>query len=175
MLSSCTHRLTDFTVISTKNVPIGVGPKELVKADVRVKGVDKKHVVLFIPLGTPNLKEAIDKAIESYPGAIGLTDGVVKSSWWDALLYGQQKYIVEGTPLLDPNAVKMQNSSNNNYNYNNSSTGSDVVRMTHMVKKGETLQSIANAYQVTVKEIVQWNQLNSIEVTEGTPLIIFMK
>ena len=47
--------------------------------------------------------------------------------------------------------------------------------MTHVVKKGETLQSIANAYQVTVKEIVQWNQLNSIDVTEGTPLIIFMK
>jgi len=51
----------------------------------------------------------------------------------------------------------------------------DVVRMTHIVKKGETLQAIANAYQVTVKDIVQWNQLSSIDVSEGTPLIIFMK
>lgn len=51
----------------------------------------------------------------------------------------------------------------------------DVVRMTHIVKKGETLQAIANAYQVTVKDIVQWNQLSSIDVAEGTPLIIFMK
>ena len=63
-------------------------------------------------------------------------------------------------------------SFNNGNNYVNSN---DVVRMTHVVKKGETLQSIANAYQVTVKEIVQWNQLNSIDVSEGTPLIIFTK
>ena len=47
--------------------------------------------------------------------------------------------------------------------------------MTHVVKNGETLQSIANAYQVTVKDIVQWNQLTSIDVAEGTPLVIFMK
>ena len=61
----------------------------------------------------------------------------------------------------------------NSYQKNN--TMNDAVRMTHIVKNGETLQSIANAYQVTVKEIVQWNQLTSIDVTEGTPLIIFMK
>ena len=61
---------------------------------------------------------------------------------------------------------------NNNKNTPNSN---DVVRMTHIVKSGETLQSIANAYQVTVKDIVQWNQLTSIDVAEGTPLIIFMK
>ena len=77
---SCTNRLTDFTIISTKNVPIGTQPTDLVKGDKRVKGVDKTHIILCIPIGSPNLKEAIDKAIEQCPGAIALADGVVKSS-----------------------------------------------------------------------------------------------
>ena len=73
------------------------------------------------------------------------------------------------TRLLGGNNYGSFNSNNNITN------NKDVVRMTHIVKSGETLQSIANAYQVTVKEIVQWNQLTSIDVPEGTPLIIFMK
>ena len=74
------------------------------------------------------------------------------------------------TRLLGNNYYSSPSKGNNITN-----NSSDVVRMTHIVKNGETLQSIANAYQVTVKEIVQWNQLTSIDVTEGTPLIIFMK
>lgn len=62
-----------------------------------------------------------------------------------------------------------------NSNYNSPNNSNDAVRMTHIVKSGETLQSIANTYQVTVKDIVKWNQLTSIEVAEGTPLIIYMK
>ena len=54
------------------------------------------------PTGTPNIKEAIDRAIESVPGAVALLDGVLSYSSWNAILYGQIKYIVEGTPLIDP-------------------------------------------------------------------------
>lgn len=97
MLSSCTHRLTDFTVISTKNYPIE-SLKAVKKAPNRVTGKDTKHIVL-VPLGSPNLKEAIDRAIEQYPGAVGLADGVVKTKAWTVFLYGQSSYIVEGTPL----------------------------------------------------------------------------
>lgn len=61
---------------------------------------------MWIPLGFPNMKEAIDKAIEKYPGAIGLVDGVVKSKGWTAILYGQNSYVVEGTPLYEADAEK---------------------------------------------------------------------
>lgn len=68
----------------------------------RNEGVDKVHIVLSIPFGSPNLKEAIDRAIEATPGAVALVDGVVYTKWWSAILYGQSKVVVEGTPLIDP-------------------------------------------------------------------------
>lgn len=53
-LSSCTQRLTDFTVISTKNYPISTkGTEGLAKGNMRVTGEDTKSMILFIPLGTP--------------------------------------------------------------------------------------------------------------------------
>ena len=45
----------------------------------------------------------MDRAIESQPGAVALVDGVVSfKSWIIPFIYGQQKYIVEGSPLIDP-------------------------------------------------------------------------
>ena len=98
LMSSCTQRLIDFTIISSKNVPITDKGTEFQKATSRVKGVDSKWSVLFVP-GIPNMKEAIDRAIEQYPGAVALTDGVVYQKSWTCFLVGQNKYIVEGTPL----------------------------------------------------------------------------
>lgn len=66
ILSGCTQRLTDFTIISTKNVTL-----TMVKGE-RVKGEDCAYLLLgLIPLtGTfqPNLKDAIDRAIQSGKG-----------------------------------------------------------------------------------------------------------
>lgn len=84
-------------------------------------------------------------------------------------------YTPSTTKIYVPTRLLGNNYSNSPQRGNNMNNSNDVVRMTHIVKSGETLQSIANAYQVTVKDIVQWNQLNSIDVAEGTPLIIFMK
>ncbi len=109
-MSSCSHRITDFTIISTRNVPLGNQAASLQKADQRVKGIDKAHSVLFIPLGTPNMKEAIDKAIDKYPGAVGLVDGVLKSKGWSILLYGQNSFVVEGTPPLRSRYEKHESS-----------------------------------------------------------------
>lgn len=100
-LTGCSTRMIDFTVISTKNI-------DWAKADSfkrgtsRVDGEDLIHLIIFIPTGVPNLKEAVDKAIESVPGAVALLDGVVTYKfWWIPYIYGQQSYIVEGTPLID--------------------------------------------------------------------------
>jgi len=101
IVSSCTHRLVDFTMISTKNIDFS-DAGEFERADQRVEGEDRVYYLITIPLGIPNMEEAIDKAIEKTPGAIALVDGVVysKSMWF--VLTGYNSYLVEGTPLVDP-------------------------------------------------------------------------
>lgn len=92
-LASCSQRLVDFTVISSKNIPITELGVEFKKAEKRVKGVDSKWSILFIS-GIPNMKEAIDRAIEKYPGAVALADGVIYSKIWNCILLGQNQYVV---------------------------------------------------------------------------------
>jgi len=63
--AGCTHRLGDFTALSTKNVPI--------KYDVPYSATAESCKVsrfLFFDLGPPNLEEAIDKAIASRGNAL---------------------------------------------------------------------------------------------------------
>ena len=165
-MTACSYRLTDFTVISTKNVPLGNRVAALNKADKRVKGIDRAHTVLFIPLGMPNMKEAIDKAIEQYPGAIGLADGVVKSKYWTALLYGQSSYIVEGTPIYEGD---LKDASIGNQ------PAESGMLFFHEVKDGDTLASIAAAYNIKVADLIRWNQLNSTNITAGSRLKIMVK
>jgi hypothetical protein len=71
-LESCTHRLVDFTVISTKNAEIGVD---------RTKGVAVEgKKTYFLGFGW-NLKDAIDIALEEAgPKYDLLVDGVITSS-----------------------------------------------------------------------------------------------
>jgi len=100
-LFSCTQRLVDFTIISTKNIDL-TKASTFQRGKTRVQGTDVAHMIIYVPIGTPNMKQAIDKALQSTSGAIALVDGVVfYKSWW-AILYGQNIYIVEGTPLIDP-------------------------------------------------------------------------
>lgn len=103
--SSCTQRIVDFTIISTKNIDM-TKSSNFQKGKVRTEGSDKVHIIIFIPTGTPNIKTAVDKAIEKIPGCVALLDGVVYGKfWWVPYVYGQSQYIVEGTPLIDPAMV----------------------------------------------------------------------
>jgi hypothetical protein len=93
--TGCTIRMTDFTAISTKNLHL---PAE--KGN-RVTGEDCANLLFgLIPLtGTfqPNLKEAIDQAIEAGNGDV-LIDGVLYNSIvFIPLLFTQVCYTVEGT------------------------------------------------------------------------------
>lgn len=175
LLSGCSQRLVDFTVISTKNVPLTDEAPNLQKANSRVKGTDAKLTVLFIPFGIPDMKEAIDKAIEKYPGAVALTDGVVYSKWWSCLIAGQNKYVVEGTPLYP---VATTHASTTNYQpapATQQPAATEAMRIVHVVKRGETLSSIAPLYSVSVPQILKWNRLSSAEITEGSQLVIYIK
>lgn len=86
-LSGCAARLTDFTVISTKNVQV---------SQVKGKRVTGRDCAVF---ATPNMKEAIDSAVEKANKTgqdyDALVDGVVYMRSW--LLF--QCIEVEGTPI----------------------------------------------------------------------------
>ncbi|ANF86766.1 hypothetical protein A7J50_3388 [Pseudomonas antarctica] len=95
-VSGCTMRVADVTVVSTKNYNINGG--DFVKGK-RVVGEDSYPVIIF-PLGFPNVKTAMDRAIEKDPCAVGLSDAVV----YDvnhSFLFGVVKSRVEGDLIID--------------------------------------------------------------------------
>lgn len=101
--TGCVTRITDFTVLSTKNIDLSQA-SNFKRASARVTGEDQAFVILIIPTGVPTVKEAVDQALQSVPGGIALVDGVVKTrNWW--LIFGENTMIVEGTPLIDPSLV----------------------------------------------------------------------
>lgn len=102
ILSGCVTRLADFTLISTKNIDLTRGAS-FKRAQSRVTGEDSVCIIIIIPTGVPNMKTAIDKAIESVPGAIALLDGVLSQKvWYIPYIFGKSSFVVEGTPLIDP-------------------------------------------------------------------------
>lgn len=112
-LSSCSRRLLDFTVISTKNVDL---KGQFVKSTEKVKGKDLKHFAFVFPIGVPDIKTAIDNAIEKIPGCVALENGVLRASYWHVILYGQQRYIIEGNPLIVKDDVA-ENIDKNDFQY----------------------------------------------------------
>ena len=106
MLNGCTQRLIDFTIISSKNVAMKVD-----KSATRVHGKDEV-VVFLIPFGIPNLKEAVDRAIESAgPGYDALIDGVV-SQYNYHFIVGVMGFKVEGTPIKSSEIESISASKN---------------------------------------------------------------
>jgi len=100
-VTGCKTRFVDFTIISTKNVDLS--KMGTFKRGARTEGVDKIYIIIFIPTGQPNLKEAIDRAIESVPGGVALLDGVVSQGFfYIPYIYGEANFTVEGTVLIDP-------------------------------------------------------------------------
>lgn len=95
-VSGCTTRVADMTVGSTKN--FNLNSASFIKGE-RVIGEDKVPVVLF-PMGVPNVKTAMDEAIEKDECAVGLTD-VVISQLMHSFLIGSIGYRIEGDLIID--------------------------------------------------------------------------
>jgi len=75
-----------------------------VDESVRLQGKDVAHIILFIPTGIPNMKEAMDNAIEQKPGVVGLSNVTIKrGGWWIPFIYGQDWFEVEGNPIKEKN------------------------------------------------------------------------
>jgi hypothetical protein len=109
LLSACSERLIDFTIISSKNVDL-TRASSFKRSDTRVDGSDSAYLILFIPTGVPHVKDAVDRAIEKVPGAVALVDGVVRVQWWTAVLFGSRSIVVEGTPLIDRGTAELPQS-----------------------------------------------------------------
>ena len=93
LASGCSRRMIDFTVISSKNTQLQI-PSEAMGE--RVVGEHKVIVLLGVPLGTPEIKEAVDRAIQSAgPGYDALVDGVLYQTF--GLMNAGFK--IEGTPI----------------------------------------------------------------------------
>lgn len=146
--------------------------------------MDKKPIILSIPIGSPNLKEAIDKAIEQCSGAIALADGVVKSKFLYFFFYGQNSYIVEGTPLFPSDYQPSNNqegyngqqgmSGYNQQNQNTKVTERPVMRITHEVSNEKNASELAKMYEVSVPDILKWNKLTSPVLTHGQKVVIYL-
>ena len=105
-VSSCTQRLVDFTIISTKNVDLSRA-STFKRTTHRATGEDAKYIIVIIPTGVPSAKEAVDQAIESVSGGVALVDGVLTNSWfYIPYIFGENKFIVEGSVLIDPVLAK---------------------------------------------------------------------
>jgi hypothetical protein len=94
-LCGCTTRMIDFTVLSSKNTEMRV--PDAAKGE-RVRGMDSVPVI-FVPIGMPSIKEAVDRAIEKAgPGYDALIDGVLYYKNL-SFIFGTVQYTVEGTPI----------------------------------------------------------------------------
>ena len=82
LMTGCTARLIDFTIISSKNVGISVP-----KYEKRVVGKGN------------SIKSALDDALEQVSGYDALMDGVVYQSSYYCVFFYIIVYKVEGTPV----------------------------------------------------------------------------
>lgn len=94
--SGCAVRVADLTMASTKNY--NLNSNQFVKGE-RVTADDSVPVILF-PLGIPDMKTAMDKAIEKNNCSVALTDVVITSLNY-SFLVGKIGYRVEGTQVID--------------------------------------------------------------------------
>lgn len=96
LMSGCTTRVADLTVASSKNINLHSSSLSTGK---RVDGSDSVGVFIF-PLGQPNVKTAIDRAVEKDRCAVGLSDVVIDQEVF-AFIFGYVKFNVKGNLIID--------------------------------------------------------------------------
>lgn len=94
-----TARVGEFTVVSTKNMDVESNTFTIGKD--RVKGQDKRTTYFGFGGGNAvNMKTAVDKAVETTPGAVGLSDAVITQGHSNILFVDSFWWEVEGSPIL---------------------------------------------------------------------------
>lgn len=107
LFTSCSQNLFNFTIISTKNIELSK-LSSLQKASEQTKGEDKASIIIIVPIKRIKVDQAISNTIDAIPGCVALLDGVVHiKSWYIPYIYGEQKFVVQATPLIDPSIEKV--------------------------------------------------------------------
>ena len=102
--SSCTTRIAGMTMISDRNIRTkDVKVSELPKTK-NVVGESKKFVFLFVPFGTPTIKEALDDALTKADGDLMIDASLYTSNWW--FLIGQTGFELRGTVVNTQEGAK---------------------------------------------------------------------
>ncbi len=107
ILTSCSQDLFNFTIVSTKNIELEK-LSSLKKSTEKTKGEDKASIIIIIiPTKRIKIDKAISNTIDGIPGCVALLDGSVTTKfWYIPYIYGQQKIVIEATPLIDPTVSK---------------------------------------------------------------------
>ncbi len=94
----CTQRLGDFTVLSSKNIDMTNFNTEGAEKSKPVMGEDRR-VIVILPGSAPNLKEAVDRALENGNAQV-LTNAVVYyTAWYVPYVCGEMKFEVKGNAV----------------------------------------------------------------------------
>jgi len=108
-ITGCSQSLFNFTLVSTKSIELDE-LSSLKKSPKKVTGEDKASLIIIIPTATIKIDQAITNTINAVPGCVALMDGVVYSKfWWIPYIYGEQKFVIEATPLIDPSYAETYN------------------------------------------------------------------
>jgi len=93
--TGCTVRVADLTMAGTKNLNLETMKINYERVTKNVEGSDSKVILLFFPLGYPNLEEAIDEALHKANGNL-MTDAVVYWTSYSFILFGINTITVKG-------------------------------------------------------------------------------
>ncbi|GAA4294819.1 hypothetical protein [Aestuariibaculum suncheonense] len=109
-LTGCSRNLFNFTLVSTQNIELEK-LASLQTSPEKITGEDKASIIIFIPTKTIRIDRAISNTIDAFPGCMALMNGTVYSKFWFIpYIYGEAKFVVEGTPVIDSSI--MQTTSN---------------------------------------------------------------
>ena len=102
LLASCSQRIGDFSMVSTRNIDLNRSAGYYVNTNNRVVGTDKGKIIVLFSTRTPHVKEAVDDAIrQGGIDCVGLSDVVIdRASWYVPYVYGEHKIIVKGYPII---------------------------------------------------------------------------
>lgn len=116
ILTGCISREGTFSFISTRNIDWS-RVAEYQRSNERVEGEDQADIIIFIPTKSDiTIADAVDQALAKVPGAVALVDAVVSSRmFYIPYIYGQMAYIVEGSVLIDPKLVAIDETNESVY------------------------------------------------------------
>lgn len=116
IITGCISREGTFSIISTRNIDWN-RITEYQRSNQRIEGEDQAHIIIFIPTKSDiTIAGAVDQALAKVPGAVALVDAVVSSKmFYIPYIYGQAAYIVEGSVLIDPKLVAIDETNESIY------------------------------------------------------------